>query len=205
MFFSLNNHCWNKNPCFYLNFQVQLLKPPFLCRTKLKDSFPSRRCRLSRRPGPLRGAVQLLHLPGGVRGARLHAMRPQLLQGLPAGLLEPQQEVHLPHVQEELLQEARDERQQGSGRDLLAVPGAGGGRRRRRLTGLHAEPELRFRSSGLCGARHRGVCQTWGGALRRLHWEETEGAQVLCELPGVVLREPPQTSQKGQPVSPPSQ
>ncbi len=67
------------------------------------------------RPGPLRGAVQLLHLSGGVRGARLHALRPQLLQGLPAGLLEPQQEVPLPHVQEKLLQKTRDERQQGPG------------------------------------------------------------------------------------------
>lgn len=56
------------------------------------------------RPRPLRGAVQLLHLSGGVRGASLHTLRPQLLQGLPAGILDPQQEVHLPHVQEDILQ-----------------------------------------------------------------------------------------------------
>lgn len=51
----------------------------------------------------LRGPVHLLHLSGDICGARLHTMRPQLLQGLSTGLLEPQQEVPVPHVQEELL------------------------------------------------------------------------------------------------------
>lgn len=74
----------------------------------------------------------MLHLPGGVCGARVHAVRPQLLQGLPAGLLGPQQEVLLPHVQEELQQAARAVRQPRAGRDRHPVPGvvgAGGERR----------------------------------------------------------------------------
>lgn len=163
------------------------------------------RHKLSGRPSPLRGTVQLLHLPGDLRGACLHTMWPQLLQGLPAGLLEPQQEVYLPHVQEELLQKTRDERQQGPGWNCLPVPGANAGRRSWRgrrgqvcLTGIHTESELRYDPRGLPRTWHWRVCPAWRGSLRCLHREKVKGAEVLSELSWVILWNPPQTSQKGQ-------
>lgn len=153
------------------------------------------RYQLSEWPGPHRGPVHLLHMPGNICGARIYTLRSQLLQGLPTGLLEPQQEVLVPHVQEELLQKTRDERQPGPGRNILPVPGSGG-LWKPLARGLN-DYKLRLGPQRPSSAGHRRVRPARRRSMRCLHWKEAEGSEVLRELPWILLRGPFEASQEG--------
>lgn len=142
---------------------------------------PSFRCHLSWWPSPLWGPVYLLNLFGNIRGACLNSLRSQLLQGLPAGLLEPQQEVPMSHVQENLLQKTRDECQPGPGWDILPVPGTGdvwGCWRKPLTSGLNEfkfRPRTPWPQQPQQPSGHWRVCPAWRGSLRRLYWKEVKG------------------------------